>query len=184
MSATPETPFQREAFRRALGEYPTAPPQADEEWDLVAFVARNGGRYLARLRSIRQGSWSFNAAAFLFAPFWLAYRKLYEWAAAWLVLSIGIDFGFRALASAATTDDFGLVSWLVALLMAMGAGLLGYPLLFARLTQLRRQADQRHLTGEARWAFLQQRGDVSFAGLAAVIALLGIYYYWRLHYAQ
>ncbi len=184
MSAMPETPSQGEAFRQALGEYPTPPPQADEEWDLVAFVARNGGRYLVRLRSIRQGSWSFNAAAFLFAPFWLAYRKLYEWAVAWLVLTIGIDLGFRALVAAATADDFGIASWLLALLVAMVAGLLGYPLLFRRFTQIRRLADQRQLTGEARWALLRRRGDVSFAGLAVVIVLLGVYYYWRLNHGR
>lgn len=77
--------------------------------DIAIFVQASSHRYLRKFRKFADGKkFSFNFAAFFFAPYWFFYRKLYKAGAFFVVLFATVSLMLSGLSADVTlhTDEF------------------------------------------------------------------------------
>lgn len=148
-----------------------ADPLALTEDDLRAFVGPNADAYagyLVKCQSKKKLIGSFVWTAFFFPLVWLAYRKLYLG----IAILVGIVVAFVILVD--------LVPDLASLERSLNVGLMAGVAVAGRIFVLMRaaktvaRADEAGLSGDARKAFLAERGGTSWiSALLAGILMLG-----------
>ncbi len=140
----------------------TPAPAAGDEAEAY-LIGKNAGSYAAKFRTLRarQGKGGWNWAAFLFAPFWCVYRKLYGWGFGFLLC-----FGILAL----THWFFALLQFVSSVLI----GVYGDYLYMKRVETLRALAEAE--PPALRPYFYQKYGGTGNGALALAIILNYVIY--------
>lgn len=70
--------------------------------DMALFVRQNANKYVYKFQKIKSKKPTWNWAAFIFAPYWFFYRKMYKLGAIFLALTLLLPIGVSAFPSTQT----------------------------------------------------------------------------------
>lgn len=159
-----------------------ADPMNLTEADLRSFVGPNGDayvRYLAKCQVKKNLVGSFVWTAFFLPLVWLAYRKFYLGIAIFIGIFIALAVGSEYVPFLARFDRH------IGMAMSIAVAISGRIFVVTRAAKQAVKADMNGLTGDARHAFLAERGGTSWiSALLAGIFTVGVtgwlaYLLWR-----
>lgn len=123
----------------------------------VELIGKNADYYISRFQSLKWSGKrvSWNWPAFLAGPWWLVYRKLYGWAAGYVLLNLFLAPG-----------GLGIITCVV-------SGLFANYIYMQHIENL--TADAKKLYGEQRTQFIHKKGGVNIAAVIALFALFAVF---------
>lgn len=147
-------------------------PLALTEADLRAFVGPNAdayARYLTKCQGKKNLVGSFVWTAFFLPLVWLAYRKFYLGIAIFIGVFIALAVAFEYVPFLARFDRH------LGMAMSVAVAISGRIFVVTRAAKQAAKADMNGLTGDARRAFLVERGGTSWiSALLAGIFTVGV----------
>lgn len=123
----------------------------------VELIGKNTEYYVSRFQQLkwRGKRTSWNWPAFLAGPWWMVYRKLYGWAAGYVLLNLLL-----------APEGVGIITWVI-------SGLFANYIYMQHIENL--TADAKKLHGEQRTQFIRRKGGVNVVAVIALFALFAVF---------
>ena len=123
----------------------------------VELIGKNTDYYVSCFQKLKWSGkrTSWNWPAFFAGPWWMVYRKLYGWAAGYVLLNLLL-----------APEGVGIITWVI-------SGLFANYIYMQHIENL--TAEAKRLYGEQRTQFIRKKGGVNVAAVIALFVLFAVF---------